>query len=106
MNWQEILKNIRQTLDLKYADIARATSTSISYVSEIGKGKSKNPKSEFIQALIKELNVNPYWLFLGNGPVIKAPDEQDMGIPKVQAQDALESLKQATKVLETYLQHQ
>lgn len=106
MNWSEIITAIKKESGKKSTLIASIAGVNPSYISHLESGASKNPKMEFIQALIKELNVNPYWLFLGSGPVIKAPDEQDIGIPKVQAQDALESLKQATKVLETYLQHQ
>ena len=71
MNWPRILKEIKTSLSICSVDIARATDTSTSYITEIEKGKSKNPKTEFIQSLITELHVNPYWLFKGVGDVIE-----------------------------------
>ena len=70
MDWVKVLSEIESALGIRPVDIAKATGVTTSYISEIKKGKSKNPKSEFIQALISVLNVNPYWLFLGEGEVI------------------------------------
>jgi transcriptional regulator with XRE-family HTH domain len=45
------------------------------YISDIKSGKSKNPGSDFILALINKLNFNPTWLETGEGEVFKSPEK-------------------------------
>jgi SOS-response transcriptional repressor LexA len=42
------------------------------YVADIKAGKSKNPGSDFILALINRLNFNPSWLETGEGEMFRA----------------------------------
>lgn len=84
MDWVKVLADIEEALELRPIDIARATNSSTSYISEIKKGKSKNPKSDFIKALITELHVNPYWLFLGEGDIIAADRVPDLPFDEIQ----------------------
>ncbi len=110
MNWKEIIRIIKREARLKSITLAELTGVNQPYISRLESGDSKNPKSEFIQALIFKVHVNPYWLFGGTGPVIKVPDESDIGMPKLQAQQALDNLEQANTaaiaVLRQYLKSQ
>lgn len=71
MDWSEKISIIKDVTGLKSVELAKILNVRQPYISELETGKSKNPKSAFIQALISELHVNPYWLFLGEGEVIE-----------------------------------
>lgn len=52
------VKQLRQQLNLSFADLSEKAGMSVSYLNEIEKGK-KYPKGEKIQTLAKALNVSP-----------------------------------------------
>ena len=71
MDWIKVISEIKQATDLKSVELAKILKVRQPYISELEHGKSKNPKTEFIQALIIDLHVNPNWLFKGVGDVIE-----------------------------------
>ena len=70
MNWNEKLKQIKEKLNLKTVDLAKLTDISPQTITDLEKGRIKNPSAVFIKGLFLNLNINPYWLFTGKGGVL------------------------------------
>jgi transcriptional regulator with XRE-family HTH domain len=89
LDWRFILDEIKKATGYRSVDIAGILDVKPSYITEIEKGKSKNPKTSFIQALIIELGVNPYWLFKGEGDVLETDRSAQMSYEQIVALKSL-----------------
>jgi len=71
------LKDIRKNLDIQQKDFAEKLRISGSFLSEVEKGKAK-PGYDFIKNLIVKFDINPLYLFTGEGPTftreVKEPE--------------------------------
>jgi transcriptional regulator with XRE-family HTH domain len=74
------VKKIRQTLGIKGKDFAPRLKISGPSLSEIENGKY-HPNFEFIYNIVREFNVNLYYLIFGEGNMFIDPGKRtDMGI--------------------------
>jgi SOS-response transcriptional repressor LexA len=75
----EIIRIIEQAeilvegMGLDKSSLAKKLGFPSRYIADIKAGKSKNPGSDFILALINRLNFNPLWLETGEGEIILSP---------------------------------
>jgi len=70
MDWSEAITYIYDAVKLSTSEIAARTGVTNKYIHDLKSGKSKNPKTEFIKALVENLGVNPSWILTGKGPVL------------------------------------
>jgi phage repressor protein C with HTH and peptisase S24 domain len=63
----ESAENLIESQGLDRSNLAKKLGFPSRYIADIKAGKSKNPGSDFILALINKLNFNPLWLETGNG---------------------------------------
>lgn len=68
MNWPKKIEVIKKELECSTAELTRKLGFEGQYVTDIEKGRSKNPSTKFIANLIK-IGVNPLWIFLDQGDV-------------------------------------
>jgi len=73
MNWPKKIERIKKELNCSTAELTRKLGFEGQYVTDIEKGRSKNPSSKFIANLIK-IGVNPLWIFLDQGDVFLGVD--------------------------------
>jgi SOS-response transcriptional repressor LexA len=75
----EIIRIIEQAeiliegMGLDKSSLAKKLGFPSRYIADIKAGKSKNPGSDFILALINRLNFNPLWLETGEGEMLLGP---------------------------------
>jgi SOS-response transcriptional repressor LexA len=83
MDWERII-NIAEDLIVKgggkKADLPKILGVRSQYLSDIRAGKSQNPRTDFIFALINKLNFNPEWIETGQGDILQ---------PKLKIKDAV-----------------
>lgn len=89
MDWSEKISAIKKATGLTSKEIADITKENGPFVSRLENGYSKNPKTSFIQALIIELGVNPYWLFKGEGDVLETDRSAQMSYEQIVALKSL-----------------
>ena len=80
----EILRIIEQAENLieqngfDKSNLAKKLGFPSRYIADIKAGKSKNPGSDFILALINKLNFNPLWLETGEGEMLLKKQEKSL----------------------------
>jgi SOS-response transcriptional repressor LexA len=72
----EAAENLLESQGFGRSSLAKKLGFSSRYVADIKAGKSKNPGSDFILALINKLNFNPLWLESGTGEIFSAKKEE------------------------------
>jgi len=89
------LKDIRKTLDIQQKDFAEKLRMSGSFLSEVEKGKAK-PGYDFIKNLIVIFDMNPLYLFTGEGPTftkeIKEPEPPGLRIEITENKEIFEEM--------------
>lgn len=86
-------ERIQYALDLrgmKQIDLARKLNLSRSAISQIIAGKTKNFSAENALKMSKCLDINPYWLVLGEGK----PEISSSGTPTPEAAEAASMIDQ------------
>jgi SOS-response transcriptional repressor LexA len=74
-----IIEKAESNIESKGADkssLAKRLGFPSRYIADIKAGKSKNPGSDFVLALINKLNFNPLWLETGEGDTFLPPKEE------------------------------
>ena len=69
MDWSEKLKAVLVEMNIKQRALAEMTDVNPPYISEILKGKNKNPSLRFIQSLI-DIGVSPNFIYNETLPVL------------------------------------
>jgi len=72
----EQAENLLKTQDGEKVSLAKTLGFSHRYIADIKAGKSKNPSSDFILALINKLNFNPLWLETGEGEMFLNQEQE------------------------------
>ncbi|MCX6581489.1 MAG: helix-turn-helix transcriptional regulator [Candidatus Aminicenantes bacterium] len=89
------LKDIRKSLDIQQKDFAEKLRMSGSFLSEVEKGKAK-PGYDFIKNLIVIFDMNPLYLFTGEGPTftreIKEPESTGLRIEITENKEIFEEM--------------
>jgi phage repressor protein C with HTH and peptisase S24 domain len=67
MNWKDKMNYLLKACDMNRGEMAKKIGVSSSHMSALCNGVTENPTYSFIEALINKLNVNPVWLFKGEG---------------------------------------
>jgi hypothetical protein len=67
VEWKEKIGYILKACSLNKKTLSEKIGFSNSLVCAICNGKLSNPSSSFVQALVDKLNINPVWLFIGDG---------------------------------------
>lgn len=75
---------------MKQTDLARKLNLSRSAISQIMLGKTKSFSAENALKMAKALDINPYWLVLGEG----SPEIKASGTPTAEATEAAEMIDQ------------
>lgn len=89
------LKDIRKSLDIPQKDFALKLEMSGSFLSEVEKGKAK-PGFDFIKNLIVKFDINPLYLFTGEGTTftrdIKEPESTGLRIEITENKEIFEEM--------------
>lgn len=89
------LKDTRKSLDIQQKDFAEKLRMSGSFLSEVEKGKAK-PGYDFIKNLIVIFDMNPLYLFTGEGPTftreIKEPEPTGLRIEITENKEIFEEM--------------
>jgi transcriptional regulator with XRE-family HTH domain len=89
------LKDTRKNLDIQQKDFAEKLRMSGSFLSEVEKGKAK-PGYDFIKNLIVIFDMNPLYLFTGEGPAftreIKEPVSTGLRIEITENKEIFEEM--------------
>ncbi|MCX6584783.1 MAG: helix-turn-helix transcriptional regulator [Candidatus Aminicenantes bacterium] len=89
------LKDTRKNLDIQQKDFAEKLRMSGSFLSEVEKGKAK-PGYDFIKNLIVIFDMNPLYLFTGEGPAftreIKEPESTGLRIEITENKEIFEEM--------------
>jgi SOS-response transcriptional repressor LexA len=67
MEWSLVISHILEIKGWSISQLCEATGFDYKYVHALKSGKSKNPKTEFIKTLVKNIHLNPEWLLTGEG---------------------------------------
>lgn len=79
----ERLKQLREILNLKQADLARKLHTSRSYICRLENGE-RDISERMKKELYRVYHVNPKWLETGTGePILKHPGEREVFVDMV-----------------------
>lgn len=73
---------------MKQTDLAKKLNLSRSAISQIMLGKTKSFSAENALKMAKALDINPYWLVLGEG----SPEIKSSGTPTAEATEAAEMI--------------
>lgn len=73
MDTKDIIKTIRMQLKMTQTDFAESVGMSRSVIANY-EGGTVEPGYKFLYQLILKHNVNPNYLFTGNGPILKFSD--------------------------------
>jgi transcriptional regulator with XRE-family HTH domain len=71
----ERVRAIRKSLKIKQEDFAPGLKISTTHLTEIEKGKTK-PCHDFFYNIVKNYNVNPYYLLFGEGEMFCGVNEE------------------------------
>jgi transcriptional regulator with XRE-family HTH domain len=71
----------------KTADLVRVTEIKPNTLSDIFSGKTKEPRLDMLERLVRNTDIDPVFLLSGEGDAIKAPRTFAEGLPR-EARDA------------------
>jgi phage repressor protein C with HTH and peptisase S24 domain len=91
----ESAENLIETQGFDKSSLAKKLGFPSRYIADIKAGKSKNPGSDFILALINRLNFNPLWLETGEGDMFLLNKTKYEFTPRIRQIRELLSLDQA-----------
>ena len=95
-------KEVRLTLDLTLKQMAAELDKSYNYISDIERGKAKNPGPDIFIKLLRKYNVNLNYLFNGTGTMfLDTRDQTETGLPdEFDFEDDIHSVSQVIWLME------
>lgn len=95
-------KEVRLTLDLTLKQLAAELDKSYNYISDIERGKAKNPGPDIFIKLLRKYNVNLNYLFTGTGTMFMDTRYQTEARPldEFDFDDDIHSVSQVTWLME------
>ena len=99
------LKEVRRTLDLTLKEMAAALDKSYNYISDIERGKAKNPGPDIFLKLLRKFNVNINYLLNGTDDMfLENRDDKKAGPTEAfDFNDEIHSIAQVTWLMENSL---
>jgi len=67
MDWAQRITHICDSKGISLSELCELTGFDYKYVHALKTGKSKNPRTEFIQALVTKVGISSDWLITGEG---------------------------------------
>ncbi len=92
-------KELRNTLNLRQSDFAAKLGVSSAALSKIENNLTVNPRTEIVNKLINEFNVNMEWLFSGTGDMFTNSEiHEDSGTIEEYRQKTMELQEELSNV--------